>query len=212
MKLYLREITDRGLELSFDQNEKWLAEAVLQADESDESDSSDLGSLIQARRQKNKKTRSIRFDLTANRLDGVFILSGKIDTSIHLICSRCAAAFEFPLRQKFSALYSKDPVMAGLGESGTESTRSYARHAHDEDSESQDMDITYLTEDFIHLNDLVMEQIQLKLPFRPLCSESCQGVCATCGTNLNTGKCACSKINAHSPFAVLSQHKPGTPH
>jgi uncharacterized protein len=27
---------------------------------------------------------------------------------------------------------------------------------------------------------------------KPLCSEACKGLCAQCGTNLNTGACACA--------------------
>jgi uncharacterized protein len=27
---------------------------------------------------------------------------------------------------------------------------------------------------------------------KPLCAEGCKGLCAQCGTNLNTGTCACA--------------------
>ncbi len=200
MKLYLREITESDLELSLDSSEKWLNNAVSQADESDDTE---ISPTILAKLAKSKKARAIQLKLRAHKLDQIYILNGRIQTSVHLICSRCATYFDFPLDHKFSSLYSKDRVMAGISESG-DSTRNYARHSHDDDSESQDIDITYLTDDFINMADLVVEQIQLQLPFRPLCSDTCQGVCVTCGTNLNLGRCACKKIGANNPFAQLA--------
>ena len=35
------------------------------------------------------------------------------------------------------------------------------------------------------------EQFYLALPMKPLCRESCRGLCPECGTNLNTGTCSC---------------------
>src|SRR5581483_11170201 len=35
------------------------------------------------------------------------------------------------------------------------------------------------------------EEVLLALPTRPLCTETCRGLCPSCGTNLNTGACAC---------------------
>ena len=43
----------------------------------------------------------------------------------------------------------------------------------------------------IDLGHLVMEQLHLALPMKPLCSETCKGLCPQCGTNLNTGSCNC---------------------
>lgn len=36
--------------------------------------------------------------------------------------------------------------------------------------EDQDIDITYLTEDFIDLGDILAEQLQLQIPYKPLCN------------------------------------------
>lgn len=45
----------------------------------------------------------------------------------------------------------------------------------------------------LDLDELVEEEIQLFLPSKMLCSESCKGLCAKCGKNLNAGKCDCKK-------------------
>jgi uncharacterized protein len=114
--------------------------------------------------------------------------------------------------------------MAGIGhledtqEGGTKRAghnKGFARHAHDfstDDTDKsgetgQDLDVTYVSEDFLELGDVLTEQLQLQVPFQPLCKESCQGICTQCGTDLNVGRCACSKIVKQTPFAVLKNLK-----
>lgn len=103
--------------------------------------------------------------------------------------------------------------MAGIGhlEAGQPAgqNKGFARHAHDKESaeNGQDLDITYLSQDFIELGDVLTEQLQLQVPFQPLCKDSCQGMCTQCGTDLNAGRCACAKIVKQTPFAVLKNLK-----
>lgn len=87
--------------------------------------------------------------------------------------------------------------------------KGFARHAHDESSgdNGQDLDITYLSQDFIELGDVLTEQLRLQIPFQPLCEEDCLGMCTQCGADLNAGRCACSKIIKQTPFAVLRNLK-----
>jgi len=44
----------------------------------------------------------------------------------------------------------------------------------------------------VELEALVREQIYLHLPLKPVCMESCRGLCASCGENLNSGRCRCA--------------------
>lgn len=43
----------------------------------------------------------------------------------------------------------------------------------------------------INMAALLWEEFAQALPVRPLCSDSCAGLCGKCGQNLNTGKCGC---------------------
>jgi uncharacterized protein len=43
------------------------------------------------------------------------------------------------------------------------------------------------------LDELVSDDIFLSLPTKFLCRDDCQGVCPTCGQNLNDGPCSCKK-------------------
>ncbi len=211
MKIYLQEITDQETELEFTQDEPWVLEAVCRVDEDSET--------LPLR----KKMRPIATSFSLRKVDEVVVVSGNIATHIHLLCSRCANSFERPCKIHFSGLFCKDPVMAGVAhlqrkpdsrERGRPmgQNQGFARHAHNyaEDeaiSSGQDLDITYLSEDYINLADVTTEQLQLQVPFQPLCSDTCKGMCTHCGTDLNLGRCACSKIKSSHPFSALKDLK-----
>ncbi len=55
----------------------------------------------------------------------------------------------------------------------------------------------------IDLTDKIREDIILALPYKPLCSEECRGLCPTCGVNLNSGSCDCRTQQAGNPFSEL---------
>ena len=43
----------------------------------------------------------------------------------------------------------------------------------------------------IDLDPDIREEIILNYPLRPLCDDSCKGMCLSCGKNLNQGGCTC---------------------
>ena len=217
MKIYLREITENTTDIDVTQDEKWVRDAVVRCDEHlDEP----LGGPV----PRAPKERPIRAHFGINKVDEVVVIAGKLDTSLQLICSRCANTYSFETHPQFTALYCKDPVMAGvahLQRRGDDKraagkpvgqNKGFARHAHDEsmDDEESSMsntEITYIAEDYIDLADVVTEQLQIQIPFQPLCRETCKGVCQTCGADLNVGRCACSKIVKQNAFSALRDFK-----
>jgi len=56
-----------------------------------------------------------------------------------------------------------------------------------------ELDVRYYVEPVVDLAELATEQVQLATPLKPLCRESCQGLCPRCGADLNQGLCACPK-------------------
>ena len=50
---------------------------------------------------------------------------------------------------------------------------------------------------------LVWEEFSLTLPVKPVCAESCKGLCPVCGGNLNTTPCACVKADGDPRLAAL---------
>jgi uncharacterized protein len=214
MKIFLHEITDIDTELDFTHEEKWVSDAVARVDE------------IESRKQ-----RAIRTHLNLRKVDDVVVIQGDIETELRLLCSRCAAPFGYAVHPDFSALFCRDPDMAGIAHLERNpadrrapgrpvgQNRGFARHAHDFSADAsaesgKDLDITYISHDFVDLGEVLTEQLQLQVPFQPLCRDSCKGICPRCGADLNVGRCACAKIVKDSPFAVLmsrarAETKPG---
>jgi uncharacterized protein len=57
--------------------------------------------------------------------------------------------------------------------------------------------------DTIDLAPLVREAIMLELPLAPVCSPDCQGLCPTCGADLNDGPCGCAPTSGDPRWAAL---------
>jgi uncharacterized protein len=43
----------------------------------------------------------------------------------------------------------------------------------------------------LDLGEVMREQVVLSLPLKRLCSDTCLGLCRSCGRNLNAGQCGC---------------------
>ena len=55
----------------------------------------------------------------------------------------------------------------------------------------------------IDLTPLIREALLLALPLAPLCEAACQGICPTCGADLNEGPCGCPAAGRDPRWAAL---------
>ena len=69
----------------------------------------------------------------------------------------------------------------------------------------QNRDIIFLEKDndYFNLDIMIADTIELSKPSHPLCNESCKGLCAQCGQNLNQRSCGCKNIMNNNPFEKL---------
>jgi uncharacterized protein len=104
-------------------------------------------------------------------------IGGHVTTALELACSRCLEAFRVPVDAAFDLLYLPAASEPTAGE---------------QEVEDDDLGTSYYRDGVIDLADLVREQFYLALPMKPLCRDACRGLCPECGTNLNTGACACT--------------------
>ena len=114
----------------------------------------------------------VHLDFDLHKDKDRFRLVGTARTELELPCSRCLDPFRMPVDASFDLRYLP----------ATEMTADEEREVQDEDLET-----SYYRDDQIDLNELLREQFYLALPMKPLCREDCKGLCAQCGTNLNTG-------------------------
>jgi uncharacterized protein len=107
-----------------------------------------------------------------------FHLVGVVRSTLALACGRCLEDIALPVELPFDLLYLPHAQNAGAGEGEVE-------------VEDDDLTTAYYRDEQIDLGQLMVEQFYLAIPMKPLCRESCRGLCPECGTNLNTSTCSC---------------------
>ena len=117
-----------------------------------------------------------------------FRLTGHTKTTLELPCSRCLEPLTVPVDVPFDLRYQPHAANAGEGE---------------REIEEDDLTTAFYENDEIDLEQLMREQFYLALPMKPLCREDCKGLCAVCGTNLNTGTCDCAPVWEDPRLAAL---------
>jgi uncharacterized protein len=107
---------------------------------------------------------------------GVFRVTGRAVTRLELECGRCLEAFEIPVDARFELRYLPQAENAGDAE---------------REIEEDDLTTAFYREGSLDVIEMLREQFQLALPMKPLCVESCRGLCPECGANLNRAECGC---------------------
>ena len=59
----------------------------------------------------------------------------------------------------------------------------------------------------LDIGAVLWEEFALILPFKPLCSEECKGICPGCGRDLNTEACECKQDEGDERLAVFRSLK-----
>ena len=134
----------------------------------------------------------VRLEFEIHKDKERFRLVGSAVTELELPCSRCLEPFRLPVNATFDLRYHPFAEMSGEEE---------------REVEEDDLETSYYQDDQIDLNELLREQFYLALPMKPLCREDCKGLCAECGTNLNTGTCDCNVGWQDPRLAPLRQLK-----
>lgn len=105
-----------------------------------------------------------------------YLLEGALRGAARLRCVRCLSEFEFPFAERLelhllpsTALPREDETRLGKG----------------------DLEVHFYDEAKVDLGEVATEQFALTVPMKPLCAETCRGMCPRCGANLNLGPCLC---------------------
>lgn len=130
----------------------------------------------------------VRVSGTAAKVGRLIQVQGEVRTVIRRQCGRCLEPYTFalavPLEVEFLPLHE---VAAGA--------------AGQEDRDK----FTIFTGKAVFLDTEVKAAMVLDLPISGLCREDCQGLCPTCGQNLNEGECQCPRGEIDPRLAVLQK-------
>ena len=120
---------------------------------------------------------------------GVFRVRGRVVTKLQLECGRCLDEFGVPVDARFELRYVPQ----------AEAAPSETEREIDED----DLTTSFYREGTLDVVEMLREQFQLALPMKPLCAQSCRGLCPECGANLNRTECGCRPTWEDPRLAVL---------
>jgi uncharacterized protein len=119
----------------------------------------------------------VRLRGTVRPVGDHYLVDGRTDASGNLSCARCLE----PVAWRSESTFNVELVLAEVAPMDPEIVLNEA-----------DLDLVYLESPLLDLEELAIEQVELELPIRLLCSEDCAGLCPRCGANRNDeGACSC---------------------
>lgn len=122
--------------------------------------------------------------LTASNAGGLVLVTGTVSFQIKLACSKCLAYTDIALQVPVKELFFQPT---------------------DDMQLEEDDHIHAVEADVVQLSPYIEENMQLAIPFVPVCKADCKGLCAVCGTNLNDQSCTCNAVKVDPRLAGLAQ-------
>ncbi len=132
----------------------------------------------------------VKARLRIEKVSSEVFAKGEVSAAIELQCSRCLKKFSKTIEANVNVVYH--PVEELKGEE---------KHEIKED----ELDMGFYKGEELDVHDIVTEQIILSVPMKPLCSESCKGICPKCGADLNVNTCSCGMKEPDPRLAVLKK-------
>jgi len=117
-------------------------------------------------------------------------LEGRLEGKLRLRCCRCLEPFDYPCASEFRFTLVTEAPRSRDSEHQID-----ARDTHFFEIEAQNLDLSRLAAELVHLN----------LPLKPVCEDTCAGLCATCGVNRNRLECDCREEAVDPRLQALQQ-------
>jgi len=113
-------------------------------------------------------------DVEVRKIGDEVWIKGRLTARLSFVCSRCLTPYEFPIDSRFDLVFLPDEIETAKDE-----------------LEDDEMDTMFYYDRRIDLRAVILEQLNLTFPPKPLCTESCEGICAVCGELIRDGRCSC---------------------
>ena len=163
MKLKVEDIPTSGLDIKQPLDQDWLKDILRDIGETEEW----------------RFSAPISLDLKVTKASRNVFVQGNIVTNLIIKCSRCLKEFDYPIlihNLKYTFCPTEDK-----------------RIIDDLELSSEDLEFSFYLGEEIDISQVILEQVILDVPFKPLCHDLCRGLCYQCGMDLNKDECKCSK-------------------
>jgi len=124
------------------------------------------------------------------------LFRGRVKGKIKLHCSRCLEPFLKTI---------DEPV--GLEWRLISTPFKPADKEKDAGLQIEDLETGLIQDGVLDLAESILEEVILAIPIKPLCRESCLGLCPICGEDRNTNPCNCKSREGANPFSFLKNLK-----
>ena len=118
------------------------------------------------------------------------LVQGILKAKVVVECSRCLKVFDYPLNFAIEEEYF--PVVDVTSGGHLELPDEPGSFTIDE-------------QHVLDLGEAIRQNALLAIPMKPICRADCAGICATCGADLNKGKCDCEPAEIDPRWAKLAQ-------
>ncbi|MCP2519865.1 DUF177 domain-containing protein [SCandidatus Aminicenantes bacterium Aminicenantia_JdfR_composite] len=134
----------------------------------------------------------VHAEIEIKKIQSKIKIKGKISTKLNLTCGRCLSPYLYKVDSSFDLVFL--PI---------------ENFELKEELETEDLEKLFYSNEEIDLSEIVLEQLNLSFPLKPLCSDECAGLCPVCGQRLKDKKCNCEIDKVDPRLKQLSLFKRG---
>jgi uncharacterized protein len=146
----------------------------------------------------------VRWQGEVTYADPGYLLRGRLSYDQTLACIRCLKPHPMSAQADVELLI----VVEGPAAKGHRPHRPI-QEMEEGEQELEDLDLNtmVIADEVLETRPIVLEQLQLNIPMKPLCREDCQGLCPRCGADRNTNPCSCASTAPDPRWAALQEIK-----
>ena len=121
-------------------------------------------------------------------------LQARLSYEQTLTCTRCLQPLTRPVEDEIELMIETSASEPMLGE---------------HELSASDLGALFLEGTELDTTPILMEQLQLNIPMKPLCREDCAGLCPQCGADRNQVRCSCAESEVDPRWQALEQFRRG---
>lgn len=131
----------------------------------------------------------VKADVNMLRTDKGIWVTATLDSNVPCTCSRCLAGMEFHVIVNVEEEYLPEVDIFTKARLNT--------------PEVFDENFFISPNHVIDMTEAIRQYLDIGTPMNPICSNNCNGLCLTCGVNLNETSCTCGEIPRDPRWGAL---------
>ncbi len=134
----------------------------------------------------NGLTDPVKVEVITDKNNSCLTVECKIEVNTKYDCDRCLEPFDSVLHTSISFIITSDSHMK---------------------ADTDEVIFVTSGDDEVDITKKIRDAILLAVPYKKVCSPDCQGLCSSCGKNLNEGPCDCKDQNIDPRWEKLKKLK-----